>query len=106
MPAEINGNYVHAHLKRARVYLQEWVQSSPDYYSCGSVTVTPSFVFVNGHGNKSTEFEPIVSMGIPVEQVRIIVDASVEACETHDEMDAEAKAQMESLQNAEESKED
>ena len=45
----------------------------------------------------------VVSIAVPREDVRIIVDHSVEACETHDKMDAEAKVQME--KNAEESKE-
>ena len=78
--------------------------SSSDYFVCGTVVVTLSFVFLSGHGNKNTDFAPVVSIAVPREDVQFIVDHSVEACETHDKMDAEAKAQMESL-NAEESQE-
>ena len=103
MPAEVNGNHAVAHFKRARVYTYN---SDKDYYVCGSVVLTPHYVFVTGHGNAATGHEVVVSVAITREEFRLAVDHSVEACETHDEMDAEAKAQMESLKNAEESKED
>ena len=101
MPAEVNGNYAIAHFNRARVILY----GDDEYYICGNVVITPSFIFLSGHGNKNTDFEPVVSIAVPKDDIRLIIDHSVEPCEMHDKMDAEAKAQMESL-NAEESKKD
>lgn len=101
MPAEVNGNHAVAHFNRARVILY----STSEYFVCGNVVLTPFFAFVSGHGNEATSFTPVVSIAIPREDIRLVVDHSVEACETHDKMDAEAKAQMETV-NAEESKED
>ena len=101
MPAEVNGNYAIARFDRARVM----VHSRDTYYVCGSVVLTPHFAFVSGHSGVHEEFEPVVSIAIPIDDIQLIVDHSVEACATHDKMDAEAKAQMESLKNAEESKE-
>ena len=106
MPAEVNGNHAVAHFDRARVYTYNGERDvNNQYYVCGSVVLTPFFAFVSGHGNGLTDHEPVVSIAIPREDIRLVVDHSVEACETHDQMDAEAKAQMESLQNAEESTE-
>jgi hypothetical protein len=102
MPAEVNGNHVIAHFSRARAILY----NSDEYYVCGTIVITPYFVFMSGHGNENTNFEPVVSIAVPRDDIRLIIDHSVEACETHDKMDAEAKAQMESLSNAEESKKD
>lgn len=102
MPAEINGNHAVAQLERGRVYLRE----TEEYVGCGRIVITPFFVFISGHGGPQVDYAPLVSVAVPREDVRMVVDHSVEACETHDEMDAEAEAQMESLQNAEESKED
>ena len=103
MPAEVNGNHVIAHFSRARVVTYN---SNNEYYVCGNIVLTSHFVFLSGHGNESTDFEPVVSIAVPRKEIRLIIDHSVEACETHDKMDAEAKAQMESLSNAEESKKD
>ena len=101
MPAEVNSNHVIAHFNRARVI----VYGSDEYYVCGSVVLTPKFVFVSGHGSKAMGHAPVVSLAVATDDIRLIIDHSVEACETHDKMDAEAKAQME-LKSAEESKED
>ena len=98
MPAEVNGNHVIAHFNRARVIMH----GSDEYYVCGNIVVTPYFVFMSGHGNENTDFAPVVSVTVPREEIRLIIDHSVEACETHDEMAAEAKAQMD---HAEENKE-
>ena len=97
MPAEVNGNHVVAHFNRARVILR----SSSDYLVCGNIVITPHFVFMSGHGSKNNNFEPVVSIAVSCKDVQFIVDHSVEACETHDKMDAEAKAQMEAMKNAE-----
>ena len=102
MPAEVNGNPAVAHFQRARVYAYN---QDSGYFACGSVVLTPFFAFVSGHGNEGTDHQVLVSVAIPREDIRLVVDHSVDACETHDKMDAEAKAQMESLQNAEESTE-
>lgn len=102
MPAEVNGSHAVAHFNRARV---RTYSVENDYYVCGNIVLTPYFVFMSGHGNESTGHEPVVSIAVPREEVRIIIDHSVEPCEVHDKMDAEAKAQMESL-SAEESKKD
>ena len=92
MPAEVNGNHALAQFNRARVFLH----SQPEDYSvCGKVVMTPNWAFLSGHGNSITNYEPVVSIAVPKEDIRLIVDHSVEACETHDKMDAEAKAQME-----------
>ena len=90
MPAEVNGNHVVAQFSRARVT----TYASNEYCVCGNIIVTPYFVFMSGHGNEDTDFAPVVSIVIPREDVRVITDHSVEACETHDKMDAEAKATM------------
>ena len=103
MPAEVNSNHVIAHFNRARVILKDSVRG--EYYVCGNVVMTPYFLFLSGHGNEIVDFVPVVSVAVPREDVRLVIDHSVEACETHDKMDAEAKAQME-LKSAEESKED
>ena len=95
MPAEVNGNHAVAHFNRARVIMHN--SDGNDYYVCGSIVLTPSFVFMSGHGGKDTDFVPVVSIAVPREDIRLIVDHSVEACETHDKMDAEARAQMESV---------
>lgn len=99
MPAEVNGNHVVAQFQRARVF----VKDEDTYYACGSVVLTPFFAFVSGHHGLSGDYDVLVSHAIPRENVTLIDDQSTEVCETHDEMDAEAKAQMESH---EESKED
>ncbi|KKM00612.1 hypothetical protein LCGC14_1802730, partial [marine sediment metagenome] len=67
MPAEVNGNHVIAHFNRARVI----VYPDDNYYVCGSVVLTPYFIFVSGHGNENTNFEPIVSLAIPRDDVRL-----------------------------------
>ena len=104
MPAEVNGNHIVAHFNRARVITNVSLDIGEEYYVCGDVVLTPFFVFMSGHASDGTNFEPVVSVAIPREDVRFIVDHSIEPCETHDKMDAEAKAQMES--DAEESPED
>lgn len=101
MPAEVNGNHAIARFDRARVIMY----TSNDYYVCGNIVITPYFVFMSGHGNEDTNFEPVVSIAVPREDVRIIIDHSVEACDVHDKMDAEARAQMENM-NAKESQAD
>ena len=96
MPAEINGNHVIARFERARVYLR-----GPElYYSCGPVVLTPFFVFVAGHHNEDLDHGVVVSVAIPREDIYLIEDHSVEPCETHDEMDAEARALMETKTDA------
>ena len=100
MSAGINGNHVVAQLARARVFLNDGL----DYIACGEVTITPFFVFVSGHYGEGGCHSPIVSKAIPVKNIHVIDDHSVEVCEVHDEMDAEAKAQMEA--DAEENKKD
>ena len=100
MPAEVNGGHAIARFARARVHTYG---RDGEYYVCGDVVITSHFVFVSGHGGPVSSYE-LVSIAIPKEDIRLIVDHSVEACETHDKMDAEAKAQMET--NAEESPED
>lgn len=99
MPAEVNGNHAIAHFNRARVIMY----SSNDYFVCGTVVITPHFVFLSGHGNETTGFEPVVGIAVPRPDIRLIVDHSVETCETHDKMDAEAKARAD---DAEENKKD
>ena len=109
MPAEVNGNHAVASFARARVYLRGVDPHSAQnpYNVCGNIIITPFFVFASGHGGAFTNFDPVVSVAIPREDVLLVVDHSVEACETHDQMDAEAKAQMEGYSgSAEESPED
>jgi len=99
MPAPVNGNHVIAQYERAWVFTKEL----HPYYACGDVVITPFFVFVSGHWGQTGDYGVIVSLAIPREDIHLIEDRSVESCETHDEMDAEAKAQMEP--DAEENKE-
>ena len=103
MLAEVNGNHVVANFRRARLITYAKGQ---DYFVCGNIVIANDWVFMSGHANASTNFEPVVGIAMPRQDVQVIIDHSVEACETHDKMDAEARAQMESLKNAEESKED
>lgn len=103
MAAEVNGNFAVAQFNRARVIMYS---GDDDYIVCGKIVITPDFIFMSGHGNESTGFEPVVSLVVNKYEVRFITDNSVEPCETHDKMDAEARAQMEALKNAEENKKD
>jgi len=102
MPAEVNGNHAVARFDRARAILNS--ASKGEYFVCGNIVLTPSFVFMSGHANEDNGFDPVVSIAVPREEVRIVIDHSVEPCEMHDKMDAEARAQMESL-SAEENQE-
>ena len=100
MSAEINGNHAVARFEKARLFLR----GGSAYTACGSVVLTPFFVFVTGHAGELGHYEPIVSIAFAREDVQFIVDHSVEACETHDQMDAEAKAQMETIDDEEDRK--
>lgn len=102
MPAEVNGNYAVARFEKAHVYHVDFPRF---YYACGDVVITPQFVIVSGHYGEDGLYAPIVSKAVAVADVRMINDRSVESCTTHDEMDAEAKAQMEMESDAEEDKE-
>ncbi len=103
MPAEVNGNHMVAQFERAHIYLQDQDLKEPGYYACGAVVVTPFFVFVSGHYGDHGLQAIIVSKAIPREDIRMIDDQSAGSCETHDIMDAEARALMEKRENAKES---
>ena len=92
MPSEVNGNHAVARFEKAHVFTD-----NSSYYVCGEVVITPFFVFVTGHYGEGGLYAPIVSKAIPVRDIYMIDDRSVESCETHDEMDAEAKALMEAM---------
>lgn len=96
MPAEVNGNYAVIRFERALVHHVD----HHTYYACGDVVVTPQFVIVSGHYGEDGNFTPIVSKAIRVADVRIIDDRSVEPCDVHDKMDAEAEALMEKVKEA------
>ena len=102
MPAEVNANHMVAQFERAHIYLQD--SDTRGYYACGVVVITPFFVFVSGHYGDHGLQAIIVSKAIPREDIRMIDDQSAESCETHDIMDAEAKALMEKLSAKEDRK--
>jgi len=108
MPIEVNGQHAVAHYDRARVFVEtlnyETGQFVPQvhYAVCGTIVITPYFVFAQGHYGENGGFEPVTGIAYPREHVYLIQDQSVNVCETHDEMDAEARALMESAKNAEE----
>jgi len=97
MPAQVNANHVIAHFERAQIFIKDSLR----YYACGDVVITPFFIFISGHYGEDGLYTPIVSKAIPREDVHMIDDRSVESCETHDEMDTEAKAQIDAKENKE-----
>ena len=95
---EVNGNHAVARFVRAWLFLND-----PDTYEvCGEITITPFFVFARGHYGPSGDYGVCTGIAYPCSLVRHITDQSVEPCETHDDMDAEAKALMESADDAQE----
>jgi len=112
MPAEVNGNHAIARFDRAWIFVEalniETGEFEPQlsYEVCGEIIVTPFFVFARGHYGETGNYEPVITNAYPRKHVYLIQDQSVEPCETHNEMDAEAKALMESAENAEENPQD
>ncbi len=101
MAAEVNGQMAVAKFAKGRAYLYSMTNG---YFSCGAHVITPKFVFVSGHAGPSGGHDIIVSIAVPVDDVRIIVDNSIEPCEVCAEMAAETKVQTESDENEESSK--
>ncbi len=103
MAAEVNGQMAVAKFAKARLYTYD-VQG--EYAVCGSIVLTPKYVFGSGHSGPKSGYDIIVGVAVPDADVRLVVDHSTEACETCDKMDAEVKAQMEATKNDEENPED
>jgi len=108
MSAEVNGNHAIARFDRAWIFVEalniETGEFEPQlgYEVCGEIIVTSSFVFARGHYGESGNYEPVITIGYPRDHVYLIQDQSVNPCQVHDEMDAEAKALMETAENAKE----
>lgn len=98
MPAEVSANHAFARIARGWVFLD----GADAYFACGDIVMTQTMLFVSGHLGQDDDHGVIVSLGIPMRRVSLIEDRSVEACETHDVMDAEAKALMELIENGKE----
>ncbi len=103
MAAEVNGQMAIAKFAKARLYTYD-VQG--EYAVCGSVILTAQYAIGAGHGGPKSGHAIIVSVAVPDADVRLVIDHSVEACETCDKMDAEAQAQKETAENDEENPED
>jgi len=105
MLVEVNENHVVARFGRAWIFVEAFnietgeFEPQLSYEVCGKIIVTPFFVFARGHYGETGNYEPVITNAYPRKHVYLIQDQSVNPCEVHDEMDAEAKALIELAEN-------